>query len=91
MDLFRFVTHVLRVALTLAQFVLAFFPDKEKSTAFILEEVCVRVLERGEEMFLCELVFRGRGVCRCKGMVYCTRVCSCPCVHMCVVCGVCVL
>ena len=40
-DLFRFVTHVLRVALTLAQFVLAFFPDKEKSSVFMMEEVGV--------------------------------------------------
>ena len=41
-DLFRFVTHVLRVALTLVQFVLAFFPDKEKSSVFMMEEVGVR-------------------------------------------------
>ena len=40
-DLFRFVTHVLRVALTFAQFVLAFFPDKEKSSVFIIGEVCM--------------------------------------------------
>ena len=46
MDLFRFVTHVLRVALTLAQFVLVFFPDKEKSTVFMAGEVCVSVRER---------------------------------------------
>ena len=38
-DLFRFVTHVFRVALTLAQFVLAFFPDKEKTSVFMMEEV----------------------------------------------------
>ena len=40
-DLFRFVTHVFRVALTLVQFVLAFFPDKEKSSVFMMEEVGV--------------------------------------------------
>ena len=38
-DLFRFVTHVFRVALTLAQFVLAFFPDKETSSVFMIGEV----------------------------------------------------
>ena len=39
MDLFRFVTHVFRVALTLVQFVLALFPDKEKTSVFLMEEV----------------------------------------------------
>ena len=38
-DLFRFVTHVFRVTLTLVQFVLVFIPDKEKSRMFIMEEV----------------------------------------------------
>jgi len=38
-DLFRFVTHVFRVALTLVQFVLALFPDKEKTSVFLMEEV----------------------------------------------------
>ena len=38
-DLFRFVTHVFRVGLTLVQFVLAFFPDKEKTSVFMMEEV----------------------------------------------------
>ena len=41
-DLFHFVTHVVRVALTLAQFVLAFIPDKETSSVFMMEEVRVR-------------------------------------------------
>ena len=40
-DLFRFVTHVFRVGLTLVQFVLTFFPDKEKSSVFMMEEVGV--------------------------------------------------
>ena len=42
-DLFRFVTHVFRVALTFVQFVLALFPDKEKSSVFMAGEVCVCV------------------------------------------------
>ena len=40
-DLFRLVTHVLRVALTLVQLVLAFFPEKERSSVFMMEEVGV--------------------------------------------------
>ena len=39
-DVFHFVTHVIRVTLTLVQFVLAFIPDKDKSSVFMMEEVC---------------------------------------------------
>ena len=54
-DLFRFVTHVIRVALTLAQFVLAFFPDKDKSSVFMMEEVsvCERRMYVGKWYSMC--------------------------------------
>ena len=58
-DLFRFVTHVFRVALTLVQFVLALFPDKEKSSVFMAGEVCVCVCG----MFVCCETYRGAVLC----------------------------
>ena len=78
MDLFRFVTHVLRVALTLAQFVLVFFPDKEKSTVFMAGEVCEckRKIEKSLGVPVCEVCVEGRGECVCA----CARVCVCVCV-----------
>ena len=61
-DLFRFVTHVFRVALTFVQFVLALFPDKEKSSVFMAGEVCVCVVG---VCVCCETYKRSCFMCRC--------------------------